>query len=99
MKNSQFESKIEIPKKNKENDSRSPIKLFHAKNKSKKHLIFEKSDVFANWQKSLLWKGYSLWKMVSLGQKLKLQKITASDSGTTIKMFHAKKQLRKAANI
>ena len=40
----------------------------------KKKLIFEKSDHFENWQKWPLCKGHSLCKVVSLGQKLQLQK-------------------------
>ena len=42
---------------------------------SKKHLIFEKWDDSKNGQKWPLCMGYSLCKMVSLGQKLKSPKI------------------------
>ena len=48
----------------------------YAKNASKKHLIFEKWDDNENGQKGPLWKGYSLCKMVSLGEKLKSSKIS-----------------------
>ena len=44
------------------------------KKRSKKHLIFEKWDDFENRQKWPLCKGYSLCKMVSLRQKIKLKK-------------------------
>ena len=44
------------------------------KKRSKKHLIFEKWDDFENRQKWPLCKGYSLCKMVSLRQKIKLLK-------------------------
>ena len=44
------------------------------KNSSKNQLIFEKWDHFQNWQKWPLCKGYSLSKVVILGQKLKLGK-------------------------
>ena len=44
------------------------------KKRSKKHLIFEKWDDFENRQKWPLCKGYSLCKMVSLRQKIKLPK-------------------------
>ena len=47
----------------------------YAKNASKKNLIFEKWKDNENGEKWPLCKGYSLCKMVSLGQKLKLPKI------------------------
>ena len=53
MENGQFGSKIKSAKKNTENDSRSTRKCFYAKNGSNKQLIFEKSDHFENWQKSI----------------------------------------------
>ena len=50
----------------------SPLGLICAKNRSIKHLIFQKWDeIWQNWQWS---KGYSPCKMVSLAQKLKLSK-------------------------
>ena len=53
------------------NDSTSTLELFCAKNRLKKHQIFEKWDHFEN-QPSC--KGYRLCKMVSLGQKFKWPK-------------------------
>ena len=50
------------------------LQLFYAKNGSRKQLIFEKWYHFENWQKCPSSKGYSLCKMVSLGQKLKMPK-------------------------
>ena len=50
------------------------LQLFYAKNGSKKQLIFKKLDHFENWQKWQPSKGCRLCKMVTLGQKLKMQK-------------------------
>ena len=50
------------------------IRLVLCKNNPKKQLIFEKWDHFENWQKWPQCKGYSLCKVVSLGQKLKMPK-------------------------
>ena len=47
------------------------LRLFYAKNGSKKHLILEKSKQFKNGQKLPQGKGYRLCKIVSLGPKLK----------------------------
>ena len=44
------------------------------KNGSKKTANIEKWDHFENWQKKPQCKDYSLCKVVSLGQKLKLRK-------------------------
>ena len=56
------------------NDSSNITQLLYGKNGSKKHLIFEKWENNENWQKWALCKGYSLCKMVSLGQKSKSPK-------------------------
>ena len=53
------------------NDSTSTLELFCAKNRCKKHQIFEKWDHFENRPSC---KGYRLCKMVSLGQNLKWPK-------------------------
>ena len=47
------------------------MELWCEKNRFEKYLIFEKSEHFENGQSWPRCKGYSLWKMVSLGQKLK----------------------------
>ena len=62
--------KLKRPKHAKNHSTRI-LKLFCAKNCSKKHQIFEKWDDFENRPSC---KGYSLSKMVSLGQKLKMPK-------------------------
>ena len=59
--------KLKWPKTCKK-DSTSTLELFCAKNRWKKHQIFEKWDHFEN---RLSCKGYRLCKMVSLGQKFK----------------------------
>ena len=56
------------------NDSTSTLELLCAKNRSKKHLIFGKWEHFKNGQNCPRRKRYSLCKMVSLGQKLKMPK-------------------------
>ena len=74
LQNGQFGSKIKSAEKHAIKDSTSILDLFYAKNGSKKQLIFEKWDHFENLQKWPQCKGYSLCKVVSLGQKLKLRK-------------------------
>ena len=62
-------------------------KLFHKNNRVvlckkllEKHQIFEKCDNFENGPSC---KGYSLWKMVGLGQKLKMSKHAKNYSART----------------
>ena len=50
------------------------MQLFYAKNGSKKQLIFEKWEHFENCQKWPPSKGYSVCKIPTLGEKLKMQK-------------------------
>ena len=52
--------------------STNHLQLFCAKNRSKKHQIFEKSDHFENRPSC---KGYSPCRILTLAQKLKFQKI------------------------
>ena len=65
--------KLKMPKRCEKRLS-STLELLCAKNRSKKHLIFEKREHFQNGQNWPRRKGYSLCKMVSLGQKLKMPK-------------------------
>ena len=53
------------------NDSASKLELFCAKNRLKKHQLFEKWDHFENRPSC---EGYRLWKMVSFSQKFKWAK-------------------------
>ena len=71
----------------------------YAKNGSKKHLIFEKWDDNENGQKWPLCKGYSLCKMVSLGQKLKSPKICEKRLFKDNTVVVWKKRLEKTFNI
>ena len=83
-------------KKTCKNDSLITLELFCEKKKKKrlrKHQILEKWDDFENRPSC---KGYSLCKMVSLGQKFKLKKKHAKkDSLITLEFFCEKNRLRK----
>ena len=77
------------------NHSTKTVKLFCAKNGSKKHQIFEKWDSFEN---QPFCKGYSPCKMVSLGQKLKMPKTSKKPSYKNSRVFLCKKRLEKTPN-
>ena len=66
--------------------------MFCAKNRLRKHQIFEKWDDFENRPSC---KGYSLGKMVSLGQKLKFRKTCEKRFFNHIRVVLCKKPLRK----
>ena len=92
--------KNENCEKHAKNSCRSTLQLYYAKNGSKKQLIFEKWDHFENWQKGPQCEGYySLCKMVSLGQKLKMPKTCDKRLYKHIRLVLCKKRLQKAANI
>ena len=55
-----------------ENNCTTTLKLLCAKNRSKKHLIFENLKHFKNGHNWRRFKGYRLCKIVSLGKKLKM---------------------------
>ena len=71
----------------------------YAKNGSKKQLIFEKWEHFENCQKWPPSKGYSLSKIVTLGQKLKMHKNMLKTFLQHIAVVLCKKRLQKTANI
>ena len=73
-------------------DSTSTLELFCAKNRCKKHQIFEKWDHFEIRPSC---KGYRLSKMVSLGQNSRDQKRAKNDSTSTLELFCAKNRLKK----
>ena len=85
--------------KHAKNSSRSTLQLYYAKNGSKKELIFEKREHFENWQKWPQCKGYSLCKVVSLAQKLKISKTCDKRLYKHIRLVLCKKRLQKTANI
>ena len=68
------------------------LDLFCAKNRLRKHKMFEKWDDFENRPSC---KGFSLCKIVSLGQKLNLKKHWKNDSLIMLELFCAKNRLRK----
>ena len=77
------------------------LKLFCAKNRSKKHQIFEKWDDFENRPSSKGYspcKGYSLCKIVSLCQKLKMPTRCKNSFYKSIKVVLCKKPLVKTPN-
>ena len=75
------------------------MQLFYAKNGCKKQLIFEKRKHFENcqnWPPSI---GYSLCKVLTLGQILKMQKNMRRTLLQDIAGVLCKKWLQKTANI
>ena len=85
--------------KHAKNVSTNTLKLFYAKNGSKKQLIFEKWEHFENCQKWSQCKGYSPCKILSLGQKIKLPKTCEKRFYKHITVVLCKKRLEKTANI
>ena len=78
------------------------ITVFRAKNQWKKHQILEKWDDFEippSCKGYSPCKGYRLWKMVSLGQKLKMPKICEKPFYNNITVVLCKKPLEKTPNI
>ena len=75
------------------------MQLFYAENGSKKQLISEKFDHFKNWQKWPPSKGYSLCKMVTLSQKIKMQNSMLKTFLQDIAVVLCKKRLQKTAHI
>ena len=78
------------------NDSSSTLELFCAKNRRKKHQIFEKSDHFENRPSC---KGYTVCKMVSLAQKFKWPKTCEKRFYKHVRVVLCKKPLEKTPNI
>ena len=68
------------------------LEFFCAKNRSKKHQIFEKWDHFQNRPSC---KGYSPCKMLILGQKLKFKKHVKIHSTNYLEFFCAKIPFKK----
>ena len=76
--------------------STSDLQMFCAKNRLKKHQIFEKWDDFENRPSC---KPYSLCKIVTLGQKLKFQKTCQNLFYKWFTNVLCKKPLEKTPNI
>ena len=75
------------------------LKLFYAKNGSKKQLILEKWEHFENGRKWPPSKGYRLCKIVTLAQKLKMHKNMLKTFLQHIAVVLCKKRLEKTANF
>ena len=78
------------------NGSGSTLELFCAKNRCKKHQIFEKWDHFENRPSC---KGYRLCKMVSLAQKFKWPKTWKKRFCKHVRVVLCKKPLEKTPII
>ena len=88
--------------KHAKNHSTRVLRLFCAKNRSKKHQIFKKWKNFENRPSCKGYspcKDYSLCKMVSLGQKLKMPKTCEKRFYKNIWVVLCKKPLEKTPNI
>ena len=81
------------------NDSKTTLQLFCSKNRIKKYPIFEKWQLFENRQNWSQCMGYSLCKMLSLGQKLKFWKACEKRLLNHITFVLCKKPLQKTPNI
>ena len=79
-----------------EKDSTTTLQLFIAKNRWKKHHIFEKIDLFENRPSC---KGYRLCKMVSLGESFKWPKTREKRFYKDARVLLCKKPLEKTPNI
>ena len=77
-------------------DSTRTLELFIAKNRWKKHHIFEKWDHFENRASC---KGYRLYKMISFGQKVKWRKTCENLFYNHVRVVLCKKPLEKTPNI
>ena len=76
--------------------STNHLQLFCAKNRFKKHEIFEKWEHFENRPSC---KGYSPCKILTLAQKLKFQKTCQNPFYKSFTVFLCKKPLKKTPNI
>ena len=76
--------------------STNHLQLFCAKNRSKKHQIFEKWEHFENRPSC---KGYSPCKILTLAQKLKFQKTCQNPFYKSFTVVLCKKPLQKTPNI
>ena len=92
MQNPDFGSKSKIPEKHAKIHSTNNLKWFCAKNRCKNYSIFQKWDHFV---KRPSCKGYSSWKILTLGQKLNSKKHVKIHSTTHLKWFCAKNRCKK----
>ena len=92
MQNPHFGSKIKKSKKHLIIHPTDPLELFPAKNRSKKHQIFQKWHYVKNW---LSCKGYRPCQILTLGQKLKFQKTCHNPFYKPFRVFSCKKRSKK----
>ena len=90
--------KLKVPKRY-EKRLYEHIRIVLCQKRLEKQLIFQKWEDFENWQKWPLGKGYSLCKMASLGQKLKVPKTYEKRLYKRIRIVLCKKQVEKTANV
>ena len=90
--------KLKLKKKKAKNDSLITLKLFCAKNRLRKHQIFEQRDNFEN-QPSDFENRHHPCKIVSLGPKFKFEKTWEKQFFNHIRVVLCKKQLEKTPNI
>ena len=88
--------KNENSKKHVKIHSTNHLEMFCAKDRSKKHQIFEKWHHFENRPSC---KGYSPCKILTLSQKLKFQKTCQNPFYKSFRVVLCKKPLQKAPNI
>ena len=99
LQNAQFGSKLKTIKNVYETSLEARYSCSVQKTASKKHLLFKKLQVFENRQNWSQCIGYSLCKMVSLGQNLKFQKRREKRLENHIRFILCKKRLQKTPNI
>ena len=99
LQSGQFGSKIKIAKCMRKTAVETHYSCIMQKRAPKKQLPFEKWDHFENWQKRPQCKGYSLCKVVTLPQKIKMPKTCDKRLYKHIRLVLCKKGLQKAANI
>ena len=94
-------SKNKILKKKRKTTLRTSLELLCLQKTAskKKHLIFEKWQVFENRQNWPLCKGYRLCKRVTLAQKIKFKRACQKRHWDLIRVTLCKKRLQKTAKI
>ena len=96
MQNTQIGSKINNAKKVRKRIKEPSESCFvQKKTAQKKKLIFEKLEHFENCQKWLQCKGYSPCKILSLAQKLKMQKMCEKLFYDHVRVVVCKKTFQK----
>ena len=82
-------------RKHAKKDTGTSLELLCEKNGFKKQLIFEKWQVFENGQNWPLWKGYRLFKRVTLAQNIKVKKTCEKGHWHLLELLCAKNGFKK----